>query len=134
MDDYLKEALEIAKAQASVRVMKEEEIAAFVHKVAQGIRAVAESEQPVEQNREEMALEGRKSVKERSVTCLECGKNFKVLTKRHLAIHGMSTDNYREKWGLNNGTALVSKALQRERRKKMNDMKLWERRRKPKTD
>lgn len=134
MDDYLKEALEIAKAQASVRVMKEEEIAAFVHKVAQGIRAVAESEQPVEQNREEMALEGRKSVKEKSVTCLECGKNFKVLTKRHLAIHGMSTDNYREKWGLKKGTALVSKALQRERRKKMNDMKLWERRRKPKTD
>ena len=134
MDDYLKEALEIAKAQASVRVMKEEEIAAFVHKVAQGIRAVAESEQPVEQNREEMALEGRKSVKERSVTCLECGKNFKVLTKRHLAPHGMSTDNYREKWGLKKGTALVSKALQRERRKKMNDMKLWERRRKPKTD
>lgn len=134
MDDYLKEALEIAKAQASVRVMKEEEIAAFVHKVAQGIRAVAESEQPVEQNREEMALEGRKSVKEKSVTCLECGKNFKVLTKRHLATHGMSTDNYREKWGLKKGTALVSKALQRERRKKMNDMKLWERRRKPKTD
>lgn len=134
MDDYLKEALEIAKAQAGVRVMKEEEIAAFVHKVAQGIRAVAESEQPVEQNREEMALEGRKSVKEKSVTCLECGKNFKVLTKRHLAIHGMSTDNYREKWGLKKGTALVSKALQRERRKKMNDMKLWERRRKPKTD
>ncbi len=133
MDDYLKEALEIAKAQAGVRVMKEEEIAAFVHKVAQGIRAVAESEQPVEQNREEMALEGRKSVKERSVTCLECGKNFKVLTKRHLAIHGMSTDNYREKWGLKKGTALVSKALQRERRKKMNDMKLWERRRKPNT-
>ena len=96
----MKEALEIAKAQAGVRVMKEEEIAAFVHKVAQGIRAVAESEQPVEQNREEMALEGRKSVKEKSVTCLECGKNFKVLTKRHLATHGMSTDNYREKWGL----------------------------------
>ena len=134
MDDYLKEALEIAKAQASVRVMKEEDVAAFVQKVSQGIRAVAESEQPVEQNREEMALEGRKSVKEKSVTCLECGKNFKVLTKRHLATHGMSTDNYREKWGLKKGTALVSKALQRERRKKMNDMKLWERRRKPKTD
>ena len=134
MDDYLKEALEIAKAQASVRVMNEEDVAAFVQKVSQGIRAVAEGEQPVEQNREEMALEGRKSVKERSVTCLECGKNFKVLTKRHLATHGMSTDNYREKWGLKKGTALVSKALQRERRKKMNDMKLWERRRKPKKD
>ena len=134
MDDYLKEALEIAKAQASVRVMKEEEITAFVQKVTQGIRVVAETEQPVELSTEEMVLEGRKSVKEKSVTCLECGKNFKVLTKRHLATHGISTDDYREKWGFKKGSALVCKALQRERRKKMNDMKLWERRRKPKTD
>ena len=134
MDDYLKEALEIAKAQASVRVMKEEEITAFVQKVTQGIRVVAETEQTVELNSEEMALEGRKSVKEKSVTCLECGKNFKVLTKRHLATHGIRADDYRQKWGLKKGTALVCKALQRERRKKMNDMKLWERRRKPKAD
>ena len=134
MDDYLKEALEITKAQASVRVMKEEEITAFVQKVTQGIRVVAETEQPVELNSEEMVLEGRKSVKEKSVTCLECGKNFKVLTKRHLATHGISADDYRQKWGLKKGTALVCKALQRERRKKMNDMKLWERRRKPKAD
>ena len=134
MDDYLKEALEIAKAQASVRVMKEEEITAFVQKVTQGIRVVAETEQPVELNSEEIVLEGRKSVKEKSVTCLECGKNFKVLTKRHLATHGISTDDYRQKWGLKKGSALVCKALQRERRKKMNDMKLWERRRKPKAD
>ena len=134
MDDYLKEALEIAKAQASVRVMKEEEITAFVQKVTQGIRVVAETEQPVELSTEEMVLEGRKSVKEKSVTCLECGKNFKVLTKRHLATHGISTDDYREKWGFKKGSALVCKALQRERRKKMNDMKLWERRRKPNTD
>ena len=134
MDDYLKEALEIAKAQASVRVMKEEEITAFVQKVTQGIRVVAETAQPVELSTEEMVLEGRKSVKEKSVTCLECGKNFKVLTKRHLATHGISTDEYREKWGFKKGSALVCKALQRERRKKMNDMKLWERRRKPKTD
>ena len=134
MDDYLKEALEIAKAQASVRVMKEEEITAFVQKVTQGIRVVAETEQPVELNSEEMVLEGRKSVKEKSVTCLECGKSFKVLTKRHLATHGISADDYRQKWGFKKGTALVCKALQRERRKKMNDMKLWERRRKPKAD
>ena len=30
MDDYLKEALEITRAQAGVRVMSEEEIAAFI--------------------------------------------------------------------------------------------------------
>ena len=128
MDDYLKEALEITRAQAGVRVMSEEEIAAFIQKVAQGIRSVAEGETPVELDSGEMALEARKSVKEKSVTCLECGKSFKILTKRHLATHGLSTEEYLEKWGFKKGTPLACKALQRERRKKMNDMKLWERR------
>ncbi|MDR1777253.1 MAG: MucR family transcriptional regulator, partial [Desulfovibrio sp.] len=34
----------------------------------------------------------------------------------------------KEKWKLKPGTALVCKSLQRERKKKMLDMKLWERR------
>ena len=130
MDDYLKEALEITRAQAGVRVMSEEEIAAFIQKVAQGIKAVAEGETPVELDSGEMAVEARKSVKEKSVTCLECGKSFKILTKRHLASHGMTSAENREKWGFKKDAPLVCKALQRERRKKMKDMKLWEKRRK----
>ncbi len=130
MDDYLKEALEITRAQAGVRVMSEEEIATFIQKVALGIRAVAEGEAPSEMDSTEMAQEGRKSVKEKSVTCLECGKSFKILTKRHLAGHDMTTAEYREKWDFKKDAPLVCKALQRERRKKMKDMKLWEKRRK----
>ena len=52
------------------------------------------------------------------------------MTKRHLAMHEMDAAMYREKWGLKKNTPLVCKALQRERRKKMRDMKLWEKRRK----
>ena len=89
MDDYLKEALEIARAQASVRVMSEEEITSFIQKVAAGIRTVAEGEMPVELDSADMQQDARKSIKEKSVTCLECGKTFKILTKRHLAMHGM---------------------------------------------
>ena len=85
MDDYLKEALEIARAQASVRVMSEEEITSFIQKVAAGIRTVAEGEMPVELDSADMQQDARKSIKEKSVTCLECGKTFKILTKRHLA-------------------------------------------------
>ena len=48
-----------------------------------------------------------------------------------LAGHGLEPAAYREKWGLKKDTPLVSKGLQRERRKKMKDMKLWEKRRKP---
>ena len=126
MDDYLKEALEIARAQASVRVMSEEEITSFIQKVAAGIRTVAEGEMPVELDSADMQQDARKSIKEKSVTCLECGKTFKILTKRHLAMHGMDAAAYREKWGFKKDTPLVCKALQRERRRKMKDMKLWE--------
>lgn len=130
MDDYLKEALEITKAQAGVRVMSEEEIASFIQKVSVSIRTVAEDDGPVEMDSVEIVQEARRSVKEKSVTCLECGKSFKILTKRHLANHGMTTAEYREKWGFKKDAPLVCKALQRERRKKMKDMKLWEKRRK----
>ena len=128
MDDFLKGALEISKAQAGVRVMSAEEITAFVQKVAGSIRAVAMGEATGEPDFDGAVLEARKSIKEKSVTCLECGKSFKILTKRHLATHGLSTEEYLEKWGFKKGTPLACKALQRERRKKMKDMKLWEKR------
>lgn len=129
MDDYLKEALEIVKAQAKVRTMNEEEIISMVQKLSEGIRSVYVSEALVEtpQIMEEAA---KKSIKEQSILCLECSKPFKILTKKHLGSHGLDADSYREKWGIKKSLPLVCKALQRERRKKMKSMKLWEKRRK----
>eukprot|EP01029_Cantina_marsupialis_P022200 TRINITY_DN540_c0_g1_i1.p1 TRINITY_DN540_c0_g1~~TRINITY_DN540_c0_g1_i1.p1 ORF type:complete len:133 (-),score=20.35 TRINITY_DN540_c0_g1_i1:15-413(-) len=129
MEDYLKEALEIVKAQASVRTMTEEEITSMVKTLASGIRIISEEDALAEET-QEAAVDPKKSIKEKTVTCLECGKTFKILTKRHLALHDLDAISYREKWGLKKNTPLVCKALQRERRKKMNTMKLWERRRK----
>ena len=131
MDDILKEALELVKAQASVRTMTEEEIISMVHGLATGLAALSgAAELPAE---EPESIEGqadpRKAIKEKSVTCLECGKTFKILTRKHLATHGLDAESYREKWGIKKGTPLVCKSLQRERRKKMRDMKLWEKRR-----
>ncbi|MBE6442422.1 MAG: transcriptional regulator [Desulfovibrio desulfuricans] len=131
MDDYLKEAVELARAQAGVRVMSEDEIAAFVAKVATSLRAIAEGGECASCESGVSMEDAKKSIKEKSVTCLECGKSFKILTKRHLAQHGLTSDEYRDKYGLKKGTALVCKALQRERRKKMAEMQLWEKRRKP---
>ena len=130
MDDYLKEALEIARAQASVRVMSEEEITSFIQKVAAGIRTVAEGEMPVELDSADMQQDARKSIKEKSVTCLECGKAFKILTKRHLAMHGMDCRVCAERWDVRRERPEGRSPLQRERRRKMKDMKLWEKRRK----
>ena len=133
MDDYLKQAIELARAQASVRVMTEEEITRFVATLAAKLRSLAGS-QEIESGLSEEAIsteDVKKSVKEKSVTCLECGKSFKILTKRHLALHGLTTEEYRAKYGMKKNAPLVCKALQRERRKKMAEMQLWEKRRKP---
>ncbi|MEA4858718.1 MAG: MucR family transcriptional regulator [Solidesulfovibrio sp.] len=130
MEDYLKEALEIVKAQASVRTMTDDEITSMLKNVAAGIQAAAEADAlPAETAGP--ALDPAKAVKESSVTCLECGKSFKVLTKKHLAGHGLTPEEYRAKYGYKKGAPLAAKSLQRERRKKMKEMRLWERRRKP---
>ena len=129
MDDYFKEALELARAQAGVRVMNEKEIATFVAKVAASLKDIAgDCECACEQDIS--TADAKKSIKEKSVTCLECGKSSKILTVRHLSRHGLTAEEYKAKYGLKKGTALVCKSLQRERRKKMQDMKLWEKRRK----
>lgn len=125
MDDYLKEALEIVKAQAKVRTMVEEEIISMVQKLSEGIRDICAGAQPEE---DVSPAPVRKSIKEQTIVCLECGRSFKILTKKHLASHGLDADAYRDKWGIKRHTPLVCKSLQRERRKKMKAMKLWERR------
>lgn len=130
MEDYLKAALEIVKAQASVRTMTDEEITSMLKNVAAGIQAVADAE-AVPTEAATPAMDPAKAVKENSVVCLECGKAFKVLTKKHLAAHGLTPEEYRSKYGYKKGAPLAAKSLQRERRKKMKDMRLWERRRKP---
>ena len=131
MDDFLKEALEITKAQASVRVMSEDEITSMVRRLSSGLKTISEGDVCAEEpSTSELQTDPRKSIKEKSITCLECGKTFKILTRKHLASHGLEAGDYREKWGLKKDTPLVCKGLQRERRKKMKDMKLWEKRRK----
>jgi len=126
MENYLKEALEIVKAQASVRTMTEEEITTMVKKLSDGIRNISENSGPATEEGE--TLDPKKAIKEKSITCVICGKSFKLLTKKHLGSHGLTADEYRERCGYKKGAPLVCKSLQRERRKKMQDMRLWERR------
>ena len=124
--DYVKEAISIVTAQAGARPMTEAEIGSMIKAVAVALKDIIEEPaQPVN------PVDAKASIKERSITCLECGKAFKVLTKKHLAAHNLTPEEYRAKYGYKKGAPLAAKSLQRERRKKMKDMRLWERRRKP---
>lgn len=128
MDEFIKQALEIVKAQAGVRPMTEEEMMSMVTKIAASLRSVAETGTTAEPGAEapsELSIDPKKAIKEKSITCLECGKTFKVLTKKHLATHGLTPEEYREKYGYKKGTPLIAKSLSKARRKKMQEMQLW---------
>jgi len=126
MEEYLKQALEIVKAQASVRVMSAEEMVSMIETIAESIVNVGKEEI----KEEKPAIDPKKAIREKSIICLECGKSFRVLTKKHLASHGLTPEEYKEKWGYKKGSSLVAKGLARQRRKKMQSMKIWEKRKK----
>ena len=135
MDDYLQSALDIVKAQASARPMTEDEIISMVRSVANGIASVSTGQTaPSEAATAAPAMDPKKAIKEASVTCLECGKSFKMITKKHLAAHGLTYEEYKAKYGYKKTQALACKSLSRGRRAKMTDMKLWERKGKAKTE
>ena len=129
MEEYLQSALEIVKAQASARAMTEDEIISMVRSIANGIAAIDSGQQGSKpEDSTAPAMDSKKAIKEASITCLECGKSFKVITKKHLASHGLTPEEYKAKYGYKKSQTLACKSLARERRNKMKDMKLWERR------
>ena len=127
MDEVVKSAIGIVVAQASTRTMLTEEIVSMMASVTAAVRAAVNGDSMAEES-QTPACDPKKSVKEKSVVCLECGRSMKILTKKHLAAHGLTPASYREKWGLKKGAPLAAKELLRARRAKMKDMRLWERR------
>ena len=50
----------------------------------------------------------RASIKPDYIVCLEDGKHFKALKRHLMAEHGLTPDEYREKWGLKDDYPMAS--------------------------
>ena len=57
------------------------------------------------------------SIQRHQVICLESGKAYKLLSNRHLMLHGLTPREYKRKWGFPLGTALSARTLTARRRK-----------------
>jgi predicted transcriptional regulator len=125
--DHIQQALELTRAQATVRPMTDTEIISMLGSLVKGIKTLSEGTPTL--TADNLAADPATAIKEKSITCVVCGKSFKLLTRKHLASHGHSPESYRELCGYRRRTAMICKSLQRERRKKMQGMKLWEKRR-----
>src|SRR5208283_2498687 len=77
-----------------------------IHDALAGLCAGGEKSTPKEQPKEP-AVSIRKSVTPGYSICLEDGKHFNSL-KRHLAAHGLTPEQYREKWKLPSDYPMVA--------------------------
>jgi len=51
------------------------------------------------------------SIQNDKIICLECGAEMKWLTQKHLVVHGISSKEYRKKYGFSMQTPLAAKSL-----------------------
>jgi predicted transcriptional regulator len=118
-------AADIVQSQASNRPMSTEELTSALQstfKALQGIQAqettalLTEGAQAAEEGAAPV-MSPEKSIKRNTITCLECGQEFKMLSPKHLREHGLTGRDYRKKYGFSLRQPLCAKSVS-ERRKK----------------
>jgi len=115
----LEMAAEIVRAQAGQVVMTPDEVARALTKTYEALKSVEakEEEAAEEPEVEKEEVEGKASIQRNKVICLECGKEFRQLSKSHLGSHALTPKEYKEKHGIPPGQALIAKNLSAKRRK-----------------
>jgi predicted transcriptional regulator len=75
-----------------------------------GTAMSGEAQPAAAEDKREPAVPIRRSVQQDAITCLECGIRAKTL-KRHLqAAHGLTPQQYRERWGLSRDYPMAAPA------------------------
>jgi predicted transcriptional regulator len=113
-------ASEIVAAQASHTPMSPEELSEGVRKVFEVLQSLQASEAGMTVGGEGegvLAVKPQDSIQRTRVICLECHKEFKLLSNRHLALHGLTSRDYKLKYGLPLRQPLSAKSLTQARRR-----------------
>lgn len=123
-------ASEIVQTQASMATMSAAEIASSLREVFRTLQGMQKSEiegfdlvsAPLNGDSSTdvtgaPGLMPADSIQKDKVICLECGKEARQLTAKHLAVHGMSPREYRLKYGFTMRTPLAAKSLTKSRSK-----------------
>jgi predicted transcriptional regulator len=75
---------------------------------------------------EPAAVDWRKSIARRTITCLECGLICKQLSRRHLMTHGLDGRSYRAKYGIPLTQPLAARSTTERRRQVVQKSRPWE--------
>jgi len=110
---------EIIQSQITSKQMTTEEIKVALNdtfqtlKCLQGMEATA-TEPEVEQE-SLVSVDPKKSIQKNKIVCLECGQEFKMLSPKHLKSHGLTSKEYRKKFGFSARQPLCAKVLSEKR-------------------
>ena len=107
--DTLEMAAEVVAAFVSNNPLPKSELPALIQtihdaltRLSVGVENAAPKEEP-----KQPAVPIRKSITPDYLICLEDGKRFKSL-RRHLRLHGLTPEQYREKWKLPSDYPMVA--------------------------
>ncbi len=119
-------ASEIVQTQVSITPMSGADIASSLRQVFITLNELQKAEtagidiectQPAAEEVAAKKLSPADSIQRDKVVCLECGAECRQLTSKHLVSHGMSSKEYKKKYGFTMATPLAAKSLTRARSK-----------------
>ncbi|KLI63495.1 MucR family transcriptional regulator [Aurantiacibacter marinus] len=105
---------DIVTAQVANNSVESDTIPALIQNVYAALSSLGEEDRVEE--RPEPAVSVRASVKNDHVVCLEDGKKMKMLKRHLMTDHGMTPDEYRERWNLPADYPMVAPAYAEKRR------------------
>ncbi|MFZ0942460.1 MAG: MucR family transcriptional regulator [Syntrophobacteraceae bacterium] len=119
-------ASEIVQTQVSLTSMSAAEIASSLRQVFITLNELLKAEtaginievtHPATDEVAATKLSPADSIQNDKVICLECGAECRQLTSKHLVSHGMSSKEYKKKYGFTMRTPLSAKSLTKARSK-----------------
>ena len=109
---------DIVSAQAGHTAMSSEDIVESLRRVFRTLQEVQLLGGATENEEGSVApRDPQSSIQRNQVLCLECGKAFKLLSNRHLALHDLTPRAYKHKYGIRMTQALSARTLSTRRRK-----------------
>lgn len=112
---------EIIQSQIGSKQMSTDEIKIALNETFQALKALQNTETSgiVEVEPDSTVasslMDPKKSIQKNKIICLECGQEFKMLSPKHLKSHGLTSKEYRKKYGFSARQPLCAKSLSEKR-------------------
>jgi predicted transcriptional regulator len=107
--DFVELATEVVAAYVANNPLPRSDLPALIQAVHSAVESLGKGSEVAQPQAETKlpAVPIRKSITPDYLVCLEDGKRFKSL-RRHLRLHGLTPEQYREKWGLSSDYPMVA--------------------------